>query len=71
MQGDAIVRDAERGVFVNGARASGTGNTFKTMCANKYALFLNLMLDLEDSLSQGSFFKDFMNGYNLLIKKAS
>ena len=33
MQGVAIVRDAERGVFVNVARASGAGNTFKTVCA--------------------------------------
>lgn len=33
MQGIVIIRDAERGVFVNVARASGAGNTFKTVCA--------------------------------------
>ena len=36
-----------------------------SMCA----LFLNLMLDLDDSLSQGNFFGDFMNDFNLLTKK--
>jgi hypothetical protein len=33
------------------------------------ALFLNLMLDVGDSLSQGSFFGDFMSDFNLLTKK--
>lgn len=42
-----------------------------TLVLSMYALFLNLMLDLEDSLSQGSLFEDFMSDYNLLIKKAS
>ena len=34
-------------------------------------LTLNLMLDLDDSLLQGSFFKDFMNNFNLLVKKVA
>ena len=38
-----------------------------SMCA----LFLNLMLDLDDSLSQGSLFGDFMNDFNLLTKKVA
>ena len=42
-----------------------------TLVLSMYALFLNLMLDLEDSLSQGSLLEDFMSDYNLLIKKAS
>jgi hypothetical protein len=159
MQGVAIVRDTQRGAFVNVAKASGTDNTFKTMAAkletaakkptagnrlaNGYpfkrpsavmrgdakgtfsdlemlvgiaidpncdsdcltrlsdgmfhwsertinkldntnsqdkrlalvlsmcALFVNLMLDLDDSLSQGSFFGDFMNDFNLLTKKVA
>ena len=33
MQGVENIRDAQWGVFVNVTRASGTGNTFKTMCA--------------------------------------
>ena len=28
------------------------------------SLFLNLMLDQDDNLSEGSFFKDFMSNYN-------
>ena len=36
-----------------------------SMCA----LFVNLMLDLDDSLLQGSFFEDVMNNFNLLTKK--
>ena len=35
-----------------------------SMCA----LFLNLMIDVDDSLSQGSFFGEFMNDFNLLKK---
>ena len=35
------------------------------------ALFINLMLDLDDSLLQGSFFEDFMNDFNLLTKKVT
>ena len=35
------------------------------------ALFINLMLELDDSLSQGSFSKDFMNDFNLLIRKVA
>ena len=31
-------------------------------------LFANLMLDLDDNLSEGSFFEDFMSNYNLLTK---
>jgi hypothetical protein len=34
-------------------------------------LTLNLMMDLDDSLLQGSFFKDFMNNFNLLVKKVA
>ena len=33
------------------------------------ALFLNLILDVDDRLSQGSFFEDFMSDFNLLTKK--
>ena len=33
------------------------------------ALFVNLMLDVNRSLSQGSFFGDFMSSLRLLIKK--
>jgi hypothetical protein len=156
MQGVAVVRDKQRGVFVNVVKASGTGHTFKTMhskleaasrnptAGNRFAigyphkrpskmmrghakgtfsdlevligitidpssnndcltrpsnglfywsegalnkiessttenkmmklilsmlaLFLNLMLDSEDGLSQGSFFEEFMLDYNLLTK---
>ena len=38
-----------------------------SMCA----LFLSLMLDLDDSLSKGIFFKDFMSDFKLLTKKVS
>ena len=157
IQGVAILRDTQRGAFVNAAKANGTDNTFKTMAskletaaknptarnrlANSYpfkrastvvcggakgtcsdlemlvgiainpncgsgclmrlsdgvfhwskrainkldntnsqdkrltlvlrmcALFLNLMLDLDNSLSQGSFFKDFTIIFNFLTKK--
>ena len=34
------------------------------------SLFLNLMLDQDDNLSEGSFFKDFMSNYNLLANKS-
>ena len=33
-----------------------------------FALFLNMMLDLNGSLSQGSFFEEFMNDFNLMTK---
>ena len=33
-----------------------------------FTLFLNLMLDSRDHLSQGSFFEEFMLDYNLLTK---
>ena len=157
MQGVAIVRDTQRGVFVSIAKASGTDATFKTVCSkleaaskkpasgnvfkngypfkrpsmgmrgdtkgvfsdleilagivvdptgnnkcmtrpndgifhwseqtnNKidslttedthlklvtsmFALFLNLMLDTDDSLSQGSCFEEFMNDFNLMTKR--
>ena len=35
------------------------------------SLFINLMLDLDDNLSEGSFFEDFMGDYNLLTKKVN
>ena len=35
------------------------------------ALFLNPMLDRDDSLLQGSFFGDFINNFNLLTKKVA
>ena len=34
-------------------------------------LFLHLMLDLDDSLLQGSFFEDFTNDFNLPTKKVA
>ena len=33
-----------------------------------FALFLNLILDSDDSLSQGRFFEEFMNNFNLMTK---
>ena len=33
-----------------------------------FALFLNLMLDSDSSLSHGSFFEEFMNDFNLMTK---
>ena len=33
-----------------------------------FALFLNLMLDIEESLLQGTFFEEFMRDYNLLTR---
>ena len=33
------------------------------------ALFLNLLLDVDDRISQRSFFEDFMSNFNSLIKK--
>ena len=42
-----------------------------TLVLSMCAQFLNLMLDVEDSLSQGSFFKDFMSDFNSLTKKVS
>ena len=34
-------------------------------------LFTNLMLDLDDNLSEGSFFEDFMSNYNLLTRRTA
>ena len=34
-----------------------------------FTLFLNLMMDIDDSLSQGSFFEEFMTEYNMLGRK--
>ena len=34
-------------------------------------LFINLMLDLDDNLSHGSFFEEFMTDYNLYVKNRS
>ena len=36
-----------------------------------FTLFLSLMLDVNDSLSQGSCFEEFMKDYNLLLKSNS
>ena len=33
-----------------------------------FCLFLNFMPDIDNNLSQGSFFKEFMNDYNLKVK---
>ena len=35
------------------------------------SLFINLMLDLDDNLSEGSFFEEFMSEYNLLTKEVN
>ena len=42
-----------------------------TLVPSVYALFLHLMLDLDDSLLQGSFFEDFMNNFDLLTNNVA
>ena len=43
-------------------------NKMMKLTLSMFALFLNLMLDKDDSLSQESFFEEFMSKFNLLTK---
>ena len=53
---------------LNKIESSTTENKMMKLMLSMLALFLNLMLDSEDGLSQGSFFEEFMLDYNLLAK---
>ena len=53
---------------LNKIESSTTENKMMKLILSMLALFLNVMLDSEDGLSQGSFFEEFMLDYNLLTK---
>ena len=53
---------------LNKIESSTTENKMMKLILSMLDLFLSLMLDSKDGLSQGSFFEEFMLDYNLLIK---
>ena len=66
---DSVFHWSER--TINTIDITSTQDTQLTLVLSMCVLFLNMMLDLEDNLLQGSSFEDFMSDYNLLTKKAS
>ena len=56
---------------LNKIESSTTEGKMMKLVLSMFTLFLNLMLDSQDSLSQGNFFEEFMHDYNLLTKSRS
>ena len=53
---------------LNKIKSSTTEGKMMKLVLSMFTLFLNLMLDSQDGLLQGSFFEEFMHDYNLLTK---
>jgi len=71
---DCLTRQ-ENGLFywsdgtINKIGDAATEEKRMKLVLSMVSLFLNLMLDQDDNLSEGSFLKDFMSNYNLLAKE--
>ena len=71
---DCLTRQ-ENGLFywsdgtINKIGDAATEEKRMKLVLSMVSLFLNLMLDQDDNLSEGSHFEDFMGNYNLLAKE--